>query len=232
MSSLSSFSNRCFTMMTRLATGARSHPMGRRGLPFSVALMCLVAGSGQGATAAAEAAPAPAIQRARHVIVTAVTDPDDAEGRLDISRVQGRVARTRSGGPVSIRFEIRTYDTYNAHRLDTRWRHFVIELNADAQAGSERNILVRSNARGRLVAEVISNATRAVIATLHVSRPDPRTIGVWGPRRLIGARSFFASSAFHTHGSPACGSRDGIPITCEDLVPQSGWIRLARLGWP
>ncbi|MGI8434272.1 MAG: hypothetical protein ACR2LE_05985, partial [Nocardioidaceae bacterium] len=53
-----------------------------------------------------------------------------------------------------------------------------------------------------------------------------------GPRRLLGARSYFWTSTFHADASAGCGDDDGVQITCQDSVPQRGWIRWDRLAWP
>ena len=80
--------------------------------------------------------------------------------------------------------------------------------------------------------DVISNATREVIATVPVYRRDPRTLVVSGHPRLVGARSYFWYSDYHVDGSADCGSSDGFPVTCQDDVPERGWIRLDHPGWP
>lgn len=158
------------------------------------------------------------------------TDPDDTHGRLDISRVRDRVAQHDADHNV-VSFSVETFASFSERLLDADQRDFVIELNRDGEPGSERNISITS-VRAELVAYVISNATRDVIATVRADSADDHTIKVTGPRRLIGARSYFWTSNFHLEGSVQCGDLDGIPLTCQDSVPDTGWIRLDQPAWP
>lgn len=159
-----------------------------------------------------------------------VTDRDDTDGRLDVASVRHRV-RVANRDDVRIRYVVATHQRFHSARLGPRFRHFVIELNRDGERGSERNVRI-SSVGGRLVAEVISNATRTTIATVSVTRVDSRTLSVSGPRDLIGARSYFWTSNFHARWSDRCGQGDGYPITCQDIVPGRGWIRLDAPAWP
>jgi hypothetical protein len=163
-------------------------------------------------------------------VSSTMTDPDDTDGRLDISLVQNRAVQV-GRHHVVMTYRVRTYTPFGSGRLNDTDRNFVIELNRDAEAGSERNVLVTSHAGG-LTADVISNATGQVIATVEVSRPNDQAVLITGSRRLIGARSYFWTSNFHAEKSYACGYQDEIPITCQDSVPRRGWIRLDRLAWP
>lgn len=161
---------------------------------------------------------------------TVVTDRNDTDGPLDIARVKHRI-RVIDRQHARIGYTVATYTSYAAHRLNVRKRNFVIELNRDGNPGSERNIRV-SYSSGRLVAEVISNATRETLASLAVKRPGSRMIRISASRELIGARSYFWTSTFHARWSGDCGFGDGYPITCQDTVPGSGWIRMDRPAWP
>lgn len=161
---------------------------------------------------------------------TTVTDTDDVAGPLDIAKVRHRVEE-RPSGRVRISYRITTYDAFATSRLDPAQRNFIIELNQDGESGSERNIRISSR-HEVLVAELISNATRRVITTLRVSRPDDHSVRVTGTRRLIGVRSYFLYSNFHANRSRECGWSDGYPITCQDAVPERGWIRMDRPAWP
>jgi hypothetical protein len=165
------------------------------------------------------------------VVSTATTtDPDDTDGRLDISKVRDQVAQ-HDRDHVVVSFTVETFTPFSERLLEADQRDFVIELNRDGEPGSERNITITS-VRGELVADVISNATREVIATVRAESLDHHTIKVTGPRRLIGARSYFWTSNFHLDGSVPCGDLDGVPLTCQDSVPDTGWIRLDPPAWP
>jgi hypothetical protein len=164
------------------------------------------------------------------VLTSTVTDPDDVGGRLDIQRVRDRVVQIdRHHALVSYR--VRTYTPFASQRLGSRWRNFDLELDRDGRPGSERTVMIVDNG-GVLEAQIISTATREVLATLSPSRPSDRVIDLTGPRRLLGARSYFWTSNWHAKGSPLCGRRDGFPITCQDSVPDDGWLRLDRPAWP
>ena len=112
-----------------------------------------------------------------------------------------------------------------------RHRRFTVELDTDGEPGAERNVrlVVRD---GRVVAEVVSNATRQVIATVRTQRPDGRTLSFAGYKGLVGAHRYFWYSDYHSRNSAACGFADGFPITCQDSAPDDGWIRVDRPGWP
>jgi hypothetical protein len=164
-------------------------------------------------------------------ITTTVTDDDDTYGLLDISRISHQITYTTLRGRVRLSYAVRTYLPFDAGSLDPRKRMFVLELDTDGQPGSERNVRISSRS-GRLTAEVISNATRKVIATVDVTRSNAKSLRISGPRRLIGARRYFWYSDFHADRSRHCGWSDGYPITCQDDVPDDGWIRLDRPAWP
>lgn len=162
-------------------------------------------------------------------VSSTTTDPNDTAGRLDIARVADRVQV--SPGRVTVSYQVRTYSDIRASALQPDQRGFVLELNRDNQAGSERNISIAFR-EGALVARVISNATREAVGVVAISQPDDAVIRVRGSRRLIGARSYFWTSNFHAVSSPRCGDADGFPITCQDSVPDTGWLRLDRPAWP
>jgi len=172
----------------------------------------------------------PSSVTAQPTYTTVVTDPNDTDGPLDLARVKHRI-RVIDRTHTRIGYTVVTYSPYAARRLNIRHRHFVIELNRDNHPGAERNIRV-SSVSGSLVGEVISNATRETLATLGVQRLDSRTIRIHGPRDLIGARSYFWTSTFHARESGHCGSDGGYPVTCQDVVPERGWIRMDRPAWP
>ena len=110
-------------------------------------------------------------------------------------------------------------------------RNFDLELDRDGEAGSERTVRVLDD-DDVLTAEIVSTATRQVLATVNATRPNDRALEITGPRRLLGARSYFWTSNYHADRSPLCGTQDGIPITCQDSVPDDGWLRLDRPAWP
>jgi hypothetical protein len=164
-------------------------------------------------------------------ITTTVTDDDDTYGPLDISRVTHQITYTNPRGRVRLAYAVNTYLPFDAGSLDPRQRRFVIELDTDGRPGAERNIRISAR-NGLPTAEVISNATRKVIATVDVTRPNAQTLRITGPRRLIGAHRYFWYSDFHADRSRHCGWSDGYPVTCQDDVPQEGWIRLDSPAWP
>ncbi|MFY9914805.1 MAG: hypothetical protein WAK18_09075 [Nocardioidaceae bacterium] len=162
---------------------------------------------------------------------TTVTDPDDVDGRFDIESVQ-HVVSEADRDHVWISYTVATFPSWVDGRLDRRWRTFVLELNRDGERGSEMNVTV-SKRDGHIVAELISNATRQVIRDVRVSRADAHTFTISGPRRLLGARSYFWTSNFHADAPRTlCGRQGGYPVTCQDSVPNAGWIRLSKPAWP
>lgn len=191
----------------------------------AVALSCSAAVASTAATAHG-AAPADNDER----VSGTATDPDDTLGRLDIASVRDRAVRL-DAHHVLVTYRVRLQNSFGSGRFDVDDRNLVIELNRDDEPGSERNVRVAGRA-GSLVAEVTSNATREVIATVEVSRPTDETVQISGPRRLLGARSYFWTSNFHAPRSPGCGFGDGFRVVCQDSVPQQGWLRLQSLAWP
>jgi hypothetical protein len=181
------------------------------------------------------AAPATALQRAQAggsvVTTTTVTDPDDVDGRFDVAWVR-HVVRESDRRHVWVSYTVRTLPSWIDLRLDRRWRTFVLELDRDGQRGSEQNVTV-SKRDGHIVAELISNATRRVLREVRVSRPDSHSFTISGPRQVLGARSYFWTSNFHARSPKTlCGRSGGFPVTCQDSVPQQGWIRMNRSAWP
>ena len=161
---------------------------------------------------------------------TQMTDPDDTDGRLDLRSVGHRL-RQVTPDSVRVTYRIETLGRFRDGLLESPDRELVLELHRTRTRGADRNITVSSE-DGSLTATVISNATREPIGAAHVTRLGSRTIVVTGSRRLIGARSYFLTSNFHLGGSRECGWRDGWPVTCQDSVPDEGWIRVDRFGWP
>jgi hypothetical protein len=175
-------------------------------------------------------APAAATPDGSRTIVTkTVTDGDDTGGPLDILRVRHRVVS--HGSHARLAYTVRVQGPYDNADLSRRHRHFVIDLDTGGERGAELNVRVYGRDR-RLRADLISNATRRVVAHLAVVRLDQRTLRVVGPRRLLGARRVFWTSNFHRTGIPACGWDEGYPITCQDTAPDRGWIRLDPTAWP
>ncbi|MGH3453487.1 MAG: hypothetical protein ACRDPQ_18405 [Nocardioidaceae bacterium] len=166
---------------------------------------------------------------ARTTVTTTATDADDTKGRLDVLRVRHRAVT--DGPRTTLAFTVRTQRQFDDIELSWRHRHFVVELDTDGQPGAERNVTIFGR-DGELRADLISNATRKVIAHLTAVRVDERTVRVLGPRRLLGARKVFWTSNYHRTGVPGCGWSDGHPITCQDSVPNRGWLRLDRAAWP
>jgi hypothetical protein len=167
----------------------------------------------------------------KHAVVTgSASDPDDVDGRLDIQRVRDRVIQL-DGSHYLISYRVRTYTPFGSERLDGHWRNFDLELDRDGLSGSERTIVVLDD-DGVLQAKIVSTATREVLATLSATRPNDRAIDISGPRRLLGARSYFWTSNFHTDRAGSCGWNDGYPINCQDAVPDDGWLGLDRPAWP
>ena len=161
---------------------------------------------------------------------TTMTDLDDTEGRLDVRSVHHRLAQLRPHH-VRVTYQIQTFGRFRDGLLSSPDREIVLELHRTATRGADRNVTISSES-GVLTATVISNATRKPIARARAVRLDARTVRVVGSRQLIGARSYFVTANFHQGGSPHCGWRDGWPVTCQDSVPDSGWITVDRMGWP
>jgi len=165
------------------------------------------------------------------VTTTAVTDSYNNDGRFDIKSVRHTVSEA-GRHHVWVSYTVRTYPSWVDLRLDRRYRNFVLELNRDGERGSEVNVRV-AKVDGHIVAELISNATRHVLRRVQVSRYDDHSFTISGPRQWLGAHSYFWTSNFH---SPAprtlCGMRSGHPVTCQDSVPQDGWIRMNQSAWP
>jgi hypothetical protein len=204
------------------------NPTLRRARVAAVALTTVATLAAAAGAASGSDEPAPA--KSGLVATGSVSDPDDTLGRLDIGRVSDRTVEVRKDRYL-ISYRVRTLTPFGTARLDVADRNFVLELNRDGERGSERNVRIAER-NGDLVAEVISNASREVIGTVPASRPSDRTVQISGPRRLIGARSYFWTSNFHARHSPGCGRGDGFPIVCQDDVPQDGWLRLQHPAWP
>jgi hypothetical protein len=177
----------------------------------------------------APATAMPADDAARTSVITTATDRNDTEGPLDVRLVKHRIAT--HADRTTLAFTVRTWRSFDNADLSRRQRHFVIELDRDGKPGAERNVTIFDR-DGGLRADLISNATREVIAHLTAVRINPRTVGVVGPRRLLGVRRVFWTSNYHRIGAPGCGWAGGYPITCQDTVPDRGWLRLDRRAWP
>jgi hypothetical protein len=179
---------------------------------------------------AAASALADAATRQHAVVTGTASDPDDTAGRLDIQTVRDRVVRVdRTHYLVSYR--VRTYTPFATARLDARWRNFDLELDRDGASGSERTVMIVDD-EGRLEAQIISTATRRVLATVSATRPNDHAVEISGPRRLLGARAYFWTSNWHAARSRRCGGGDGFPVICQDSVPDDGWLRLDPPAWP
>ncbi len=166
------------------------------------------------------------------VTTTVTTDPDDTAGALDIAAVAHQVRQlSPPHGAVLVRWTVRTHRPFDPDMLENRHRRFTVELDTDGERGAERNVRLAVR-HGRVVAEVVSNATREVIATLRTQRPSRRSLAFVGYKGVVGAQRYFWYSDFHSPGSTACGRGDGFPITCQDSVPERGWIRVDRPAWP
>jgi len=195
-------------------------------LAAALASAALLAGggaatAGQVADAAPDAGPV--------ISTTTMTDPRDTPGPLDIVAVTHAV-RDR-GTTATLRYTVtmdRAFDSSDLHR---RHRHVVAELDTDGRPGAERNITIYHR-DGALRADLISNATREVVAVLHVRHLDGRRLRVRGSRQQIGVRKIFWHSRYHRLGFKPCGWTDGYPVTCQDVVPDRGWLHLPRGAWP
>lgn len=190
--------------------------------------LALVSTLTTGAFATAEAGPQQT--GAKTTATGAVTDPDDTSGPLDVRRVAYRAVQVDSDH-YRLAYRVRTFSAFASDLLKVDERTFVLDLNRDGEPGAEREVRVASRA-GRLVAEVISPATRDVIGTVDVSRPNDHAIRLSGPRRVLGARSYFWTSNYHVSGSSNCGDWHGHPLVCQDDVPGDTWLRMDRAAWP
>ena len=207
------------------------HLPARRALAMSGLCIAALAGSTAYAVADAPRSPSGPTERTSVITTTTVSDPDDVDGRFDIASVR-HVVSEADRGHVWVSYTVSTYPTWVDLRLDRRFRNFVLELNRDGERGSEVNVRV-SKVNGHIVAELISNATRHVLGRVRITRPDDHSFTISGPRQWLGARSYFWTSNFHSAAPRTlCGSRRGYPVTCQDSVPQDGWIRMNRSAWP
>jgi hypothetical protein len=163
-------------------------------------------------------------------IATVVRDGDDTDGRLDIRSVGSRVDAA-TGQARRLQYVVRTYEAFQSSSLHHRWRRLALELDTDGQPGAERHVVLSAR-DGRLSAELVSNATREVLARLRVSHPSPTRVRFSGLRDQLGARKLFWTADWHRRGHPACGGSDGWAVTCQDSVPDDGWLRLDRPAWP
>lgn len=163
-------------------------------------------------------------------ITTVVRDADDTPGRLDIHLVRSTVD-SATGHAARVRYTVRTLEPFRVSALHPRWRRLVLELDTDGRPGAERNVLL-STRDGRPSAELISSATREVLARLPVRRLQPGVLRVSGSRAQLGARKLFWTADWHRRGDPLCGEVAGWPLTCQDSVPDNGWLRLDRPAWP
>lgn len=163
-------------------------------------------------------------------IATVVRDGDDTAGRLDIRSVRSRVDAA-TGNARRLQYVVRTYEAFRASSLHHRWRRLVLELDTDGQPGSERHVLL-STRDGRFSAELVSNATREVLDRFRVSHLSPTHLRISGRRDQLGARRLFWTADWHRRGHPTCGASDGWALTCQDSVPDDGWLRLDRPAWP
>lgn len=163
---------------------------------------------------------------------TVVGDPDEedsTDGPLDVALVSHRLQVAGSRTRVELRLV--THEAFRLEHLHAARRHLVVELDTDGQPGAERNLRISSR-QGTAVAELISNATRRVLARLQLVRPDPRTVVVSANRALLGARKYFWTTTYHAVESAECGRDGGVPRWCQDTVPDHGWIRMDRPAWP
>jgi hypothetical protein len=211
-----------------LASTAR-RPDRPRGLHSGVALAAAIASAVALAGPVAATAPR-ADDRATSTAAGSYTDANDTIGPLDVHRVSYRVSQV-DRGHLLVTYRVRTWERFATTLLDVDERTFVLDLNRDAEAGAEREVRVAAR-DGRLVAEVISPATREVIGTVDVSRPNGSAIQISGPRRILGARSYFWTSNYHLAGSNQCGDVHGHPLVCQDDVPDHGWLRMDSAAWP
>ncbi len=203
-------------------------PTPRSTVRLATALACAGLLAGGGAALAAPDSDAP--PEAEPVVsITTMTDPRDTSGPLDMVKVAHAV-RDR-GATATLRYTVTMDQPFDAAELHRRHRHVVAELDADGRPGAERNITIYHRG-GALRADLISNATREVIAQLHVRLLDGRRLRVRGSRQQIGVRKIFWHSAYHRTDSRRCGWSDGYPVTCLDVVPDRGWLHLPRAAWP
>lgn len=164
------------------------------------------------------------------VTITLVSDPDDTHGPLDVLGASHAVRADGDSGQV--RYTVRLAAPIAASDLHRRHRIVVAELDRDGERGSERNITIYGR-DSTVRADLISNATREVLRSLHVRLlTGGQSIRVRGPRTAVGARKIFWFSNYHRTGDPNCGWNDGYPITCSDTVPDHRWLRLPAAAWP
>jgi hypothetical protein len=208
---------------------------GRYAVVCAVALLAVtLAGTRFAARGAISSPPDPGSSGATSTdtgsISTVVRDGDDTPGRLDIRLVRSTL-NSATGHATRVRYTVQTLEPFRVSALHPRWRRLVLELDTDGQPGAERHVLI-STREGRPSAQLISNATREVLDRLPVRRPRPGVLRVSGSRAQLGARKLFWTADWHRRGDPLCGVVDGWPLTCQDSVPDDGWVRLDRPAWP
>lgn len=192
----------------------------------------VLAGGAPGAAAAGSPTRAAAVASfpAAGSITTVVSDPGDTAGPLDVRTVRTHVDAA-TGRAHQLRYTVRTTGAFRTAELHRRWRRFVVELDTDGRPGAERNVTIFAR-DGRLTAELISNATREVLTELDVRRAGRRGVSVSGSPQELGARRVFWTVDWHRRGDAVCGSVGGRPTSCQDSVPDHGWLRLDRPAWP
>ena len=215
-------------------------PRRARQLPTLLAVGLLVTTSSAASSAASSGASSGAGSAHSHAdrsdpsgevltTTTVTTDPDDTVGPLDLAAVKHRIRQAAQS--VRVRWTVRTHERFDPDALHHRHRRFTVELDTDGEPGAERNVRIVARPGG-VVAEVVSNATRAVVARLPTKRPDQRSLTFTGDPDLVGARRYFWYSDFHARGSSGCGRGDGFAVVCQDTAPERGWIRLDSPAWP
>jgi len=163
------------------------------------------------------------------VTTVRVSDPNDADGRLDLIAASHSVRERASSAWV--RFTLVLQAPIGAQELHRHHRVLIGELDTDGRSGAERSLKVYGDGE-RIRADLVSNATREVIRRVPVRLLAGQRITLRAPREQIGARRIFWYSYYHRTGDPLCGWQEGHPVTCSDSVPGDRWLRLPVAAWP
>jgi uncharacterized repeat protein (TIGR02543 family) len=161
-----------------------------------------------GVVVAAIALAAPALAAAN---TTRVLDPHDVRGALDIETVTG----THVGANV-----VHTMRTYKPFRSQLLTHNTFITFDFDTNSnGTLDDVAIVVWFHGALHSALLTT-DGTIVAELHVTRPNSRTVSIKIPTRLLGNPAVYHwGAAAEYQGKPGCKK------TCYDAVPNRGTIK-------